>query len=70
MVSTKILNRTIIFNIDNNKKWSRSACYEGFMKDHIALKAEVMVAFKNILLIYFKMQPLVQPLEFEKSFLY
>ncbi len=40
------------------------------MKDHIALKAEVMVAFKNILLIYFKMQPLVQPLESEKSFLY
>ncbi len=42
MVSTKILNGTINFNIDNNN----------VMKDHVTLNAEVMVAFKNILFIY------------------
>ncbi len=41
-VSTKIASKTIVFNIDNNKKCFLSSILEWFLKDHVTLKTNLL----------------------------
>ncbi len=47
MVSTKILNSTIVFNIDNIKKYFKISISEWFLKDHVT--GVMHILFLNIL---------------------
>ncbi len=50
-VSTKLLSKTTVFNIDNFFLEHQISILEWFLKDHVTLKTEVMAAESSALLL-------------------